>query len=80
MPGTLSHVEIFWELPVNEYILKQLTSFARVIVFDKHSQDLSDRVAEHSLESELATCERYWMRPVRRARPSLADPKAARWH
>jgi len=53
MPGTLSHVEIFWELPANEYILKRLTSFARVIVFDKRGQGLSDRVAEHSLEERI---------------------------
>jgi pimeloyl-ACP methyl ester carboxylesterase len=53
MPGTLSHVELFWELPVNEYILKRLTSFARVIVFDKRGQGLSDRVAEHTLEERI---------------------------
>ena len=53
MPGTLSHVEIFWELPVNEYILKRLTSFARVIVFDKRGQGLSDRVAEHTSRERI---------------------------
>ncbi len=53
MPGTLSHVELYWELPANEYILKRLTSFARVIVFDKRGQGLSDRVAEQSLEERI---------------------------
>jgi pimeloyl-ACP methyl ester carboxylesterase len=53
MPGTLSHVELYWELPVNEYILKRLTSFARVIVFDKRGQGLSDRVAEQTLEERI---------------------------
>jgi pimeloyl-ACP methyl ester carboxylesterase len=53
MPGTLSHVELYWELPANEYILKRLTSFARVIVFDKRGQGLSDRVAEHTLEERI---------------------------
>ena len=53
VPGTLSHVELYWELPVNEYILKRLTSFARVIVFDKRGQGLSDRVAEQSLEERI---------------------------
>ena len=33
IPGTLSNVEMFWDFPVNEYLLKRLTSFARVIVF-----------------------------------------------
>jgi len=53
MPGTLSHVELYWELPANEYILKRLTSFARVIVFDKRGQGLSDRVAEQTLEERI---------------------------
>jgi pimeloyl-ACP methyl ester carboxylesterase len=53
VPGTLSHVELYWELPANEYILKRLTSFARVIVFDKRGQGLSDRGAEQSLEERI---------------------------
>ena len=50
VPGMVSHVELYWELPLNEYMLKRLTSFARVIVFDKRGQGLSDRVAEQTLE------------------------------
>jgi len=50
IPGTLSHVELYWESPVQEHLLKRLTSFARVIVFDKRGQGLSDRVAEQTLE------------------------------
>ena len=50
IPGTISHVELYWEFPMNEYLLKRLTSFARVIVFDKRGQGLSDRVAEQTLE------------------------------
>src|SRR5262249_7871693 len=38
VPGTVSHVELFWELPANTYLLRRLTSFARVIVFDKRGQ------------------------------------------
>src|SRR5262245_62551460 len=53
IPGTLSHVELFWEFPVNEYLLKRLTSFARVIVFDKRGQGLSDRVGEQTLEERI---------------------------
>src|SRR6266851_622478 len=53
MPGTLSHVELYWELPANQYILQRLTSFARVIVFDKRGQGLSDRVAEQTLEERI---------------------------
>jgi len=50
IPGTISHVELLWELPINEHLLKRLTAFARVIVFDKRGQGLSDRVAEQTLE------------------------------
>lgn len=50
IPGTLSHVELLWEVPSNEHLLKRLTTFARVIVFDKRGQGLSDRVAEQTLE------------------------------
>jgi pimeloyl-ACP methyl ester carboxylesterase len=50
IPGTVSHVELYWELPANQYMLKRLSSFARVIVFDKRGQGLSDRVGEQTLE------------------------------
>src|SRR5258705_3645729 len=50
IPGTLSHVELLWEVPSNEHLLKRLTAFARVIVFDKRGQGLSDRIAEQTLE------------------------------
>lgn len=50
IPGTISHVELLWELPSNEHLLKRLTAFARVIVFDKRGQGLSDRVADQTLE------------------------------
>ena len=53
IPGTLSHVELYWELPINQYLLKRLTSFARVVVFDKRGQGLSDRVAEQTLEERI---------------------------
>jgi class 3 adenylate cyclase/esterase/lipase len=53
IPGTLSHVELYWEFPLNQYLLKRLTSFARVIVFDKRGQGLSDRVGEQTLEERV---------------------------
>jgi pimeloyl-ACP methyl ester carboxylesterase len=39
--------------PSNEYLLKRLTSFARVIVFDKRGQGLSDRVGEQTVEERI---------------------------
>ncbi|MEX1194130.1 MAG: adenylate/guanylate cyclase domain-containing protein [Dehalococcoidia bacterium] len=53
IPGTLSHVELSWEMPFNEHLLKRLIAFARVIVFDKRGQGLSDRVAEQTLEERI---------------------------
>ena len=53
VPGTISHVELLWEVPSNEHLLKRLTAFARVIVFDKRGQGLSDRVAEQTLEERI---------------------------
>ena len=53
IPGTLSHADLYWELPINQYLLKRLTSFARVIVFDKRGQGLSDRVADQTLEERI---------------------------
>jgi pimeloyl-ACP methyl ester carboxylesterase len=53
IPGTLSHVELFWEFAAEAYLLRRLTSFARVIVFDKRGQGLSDRVAEQTLDERI---------------------------
>src|SRR5215510_6538382 len=53
VPGTVSHVELYWELPANAYLLKRLGSFARVIVFDKRGQGLSDRVADQTLDERV---------------------------
>jgi pimeloyl-ACP methyl ester carboxylesterase len=50
IPGTISHVELYWEFPPNEYMVKRLSSFSRLIVFDKRGQGLSDRVADQTLE------------------------------
>jgi pimeloyl-ACP methyl ester carboxylesterase len=53
VPGTVSHVELYWELPANAYLLKRLAAFSRVIVFDKRGQGLSDRVADQTLDERV---------------------------
>lgn len=53
IPGTVSHLELLWELPGYEHLLKRLTAFARVIVFDKRGQGLSDRVTGFTLEQRV---------------------------
>ena len=53
IPGTLSHVEVYWDFPTQKHLLNRLSSFARVIVFDKRGQGLSDRVAEQTLDERI---------------------------
>ena len=44
VPGIVSHVEFLHEFPGYTDYLHRLAAFARVIVFDKRGQGLSDRV------------------------------------
>lgn len=53
IPGTVSHVELYWDFPPNRHLLARLSSFARVIVFDKRGQGLSDRVGEQTIEERI---------------------------
>jgi pimeloyl-ACP methyl ester carboxylesterase len=45
VPGIVSHVEFFHQLPGYTEFLEDLASFARVVVFDKRGNGLSDRLA-----------------------------------
>jgi class 3 adenylate cyclase/predicted alpha/beta hydrolase len=44
IPGIFSHVELFHEFPEYSDFFRKLSSFARVIAFDKRGQGLSDRI------------------------------------
>jgi pimeloyl-ACP methyl ester carboxylesterase len=46
IPGLVSHVEAFHDLPGYTRLLARLGRFARVITFDKRGNGLSDRVAD----------------------------------
>jgi pimeloyl-ACP methyl ester carboxylesterase len=46
VPGLVSHVEAFHELPGYTRLLSRLGGLARVITFDKRGNGLSDRVAD----------------------------------
>ncbi|HEX5762791.1 MAG TPA: adenylate/guanylate cyclase domain-containing protein [Solirubrobacterales bacterium] len=46
VPGFVSHVDVFWEEPAAARFIRRLASFARVVVFDKRGQGLSDRPAD----------------------------------
>ena len=45
VPGIISHVEYLHELPGYTAFLRGLSSFARIVTFDKRGQGLSDRVS-----------------------------------
>jgi class 3 adenylate cyclase len=46
VPGLVSHVECFHELPGYSRMIERFTHFARVITFDKRGTGLSDRVPD----------------------------------
>jgi pimeloyl-ACP methyl ester carboxylesterase len=45
VPGIVSHVEFWHEFPEYTGFLRRLTTFARVVTFDKRGQGLSDRIS-----------------------------------
>lgn len=49
VPGWVSHVELCWEEPTYARFLNQLSSFSRLIMFDKRGTGLSDRVRDDQL-------------------------------
>jgi len=46
VPGFVSNVEHYWEMPVVPRMLNRLASFSRLILFDKRGTGLSDPVSE----------------------------------
>jgi len=54
VPGFVSHVEVLWELPLWRRLIDRLTAFARVIVFDKREQGLSDRTGAPPTLEDIA--------------------------
>lgn len=54
IPGIISHVEALHELPGYTAFLRRLSSFGRIVTFDKRGQGLSDRIAgAPSLEERM---------------------------
>lgn len=46
VPGFISHLELMWEEPRAKHFLRRLSSFARVILWDKREQGLSGRLGQ----------------------------------
>jgi class 3 adenylate cyclase/pimeloyl-ACP methyl ester carboxylesterase len=54
VPGVVSHIEFMHEMPGYTAFLRRLSTFARVITFDKRGQGLSDRISgAPSLEQRM---------------------------
>jgi len=45
LPGMVSNIEVLWENPEYRRYLSRLASFARVVIYDKRGQGMSDRDA-----------------------------------
>ena len=45
VPGFVSNIDLFWEMPHQAYFFGRLSAFSRLILFDKRGTGLSDRVA-----------------------------------
>ena len=54
VPGFISNLDINWEDPGYARLIRRLSTFARVILFDKRGTGLSDRVDPHDLPSTEA--------------------------
>jgi class 3 adenylate cyclase len=46
IPGFISHIDLYWALPGFPEFVEHLTSFSRLILFDKRGTGLSDPVTE----------------------------------
>ena len=45
VPGFVSNIDLSWEMPETEHFLGRLSTFSRLILFDKRGTGLSDRMA-----------------------------------
>lgn len=53
VPGFVSHLELLWEEPAYVHLMERLSSFSRLIIFDKRGTGMSDRVSVATLEERM---------------------------
>lgn len=79
VPGFVSHAEACWEEPRLARFLRRLSSFSRLIAFDKRGTGMSDPVTSVPAQQERLDDIRAVMdAPVRAARLCLGCPREAR--
>src|SRR5882672_10507560 len=49
VPGFMSNLDVQWEDPGFTHLLRRLSAFSRLILFDKRGTGLSDRLDNHHL-------------------------------
>ena len=79
VPGFVSNVDLFWDMPEWAYFFGRLSAFSRLILFDKRGTGLSDRdVGIATLEDRMDDVRAVMDAAGRSARHCLACPKAVR--
>lgn len=53
VPGFVSNVELTWQVPPQAAFVRRLSSFCRLIRFDKRGTGMSDRVGIANLETRM---------------------------
>lgn len=53
VPGTVSHLDLWWDYSLTRQFFERLASFSRLILFDKRGTGLSDRVQVATLEQRM---------------------------
>jgi pimeloyl-ACP methyl ester carboxylesterase len=79
VPGYISNLDHAWEEPSLVHLISRLSSFSRLILFDKRGTGLSDRLGNlPTLEERMDTCAPLWTQSEVNGRRSSASLKAAR--
>jgi pimeloyl-ACP methyl ester carboxylesterase len=79
VPGFVTHMQLAWRLASFGASLGAMSSFSRLIRFDKRGTGMSDPVSgAPTLETRWTTCERSWMPQGRGAPPSSVFPREPR--
>ena len=77
--GFATHLELQWESPAFARFFERLSSFSRLIVFDKRGTGLSDPSPRcRPSSSGSTTSGRSWTPPGRSGRPCSGSPRAGR--
>ena len=76
VPGFVSHLELQMEWPLPANFFRRLSSFCRLIRFDKRGTGLSDRTGPiPTIEDRMDTCGLSWTLPAQRAQHYMASPR-----